>query len=292
MRPVGSRHPGRCHGLLAEEHLAMTTLLVGDVAGHLAALDEVLEPFGVSVSDSYVPDGTVVVQVGDLIGRSTESAQLIASVDQLRDRTPDRWIQLAGNHELHHLGGLQFEGTCELPPSAVNTMRGWLADGWLRFAIAVTSTIGVALVTHAGLTRTLWSELGSPADAEEAGLALEGLRTSKEGWELLNRSGRMLNLGRFPLDNPAAGPIWAEAAFELLPGWVANGDMPFDQVHGHSSLYDWFRARYRNEELRAHAAVDRDERHVRVSVGPDRKIIGIDPGLGKDGHARWAPLVM
>ena len=44
----------------------MTTLLVGDVAGHLAALDEVLEPFGVSVSDSHVPDGTAVVQVGDV----------------------------------------------------------------------------------------------------------------------------------------------------------------------------------------------------------------------------------
>lgn len=102
----------------------------------------------------------------------------------------------------------------------------------------------------------------------------------------------MLNLGRFPRDNPAAGPIWAEAAFELLPDWIASGDMPFDQVHGHSSLFDWFRSRYRNELLRDHASVDRDARHVTVAVGTDRQIIGIDPGLGKDGHARWATFVM
>lgn len=194
------------------------------------------------------------------------------------------------NHELHHLGGLQFEGTCDLAASAVEIMRGRLADGWLRFATAVAGTTGATLVTHAGLTRALWSELGSPAGAEGAVLAIEGLRTSNDGWDVLNRSGRMLNLGRFPRDNPAVGPVWAEAAFEVLPDWVPNGDMPFDQVHGHSSLYDWFRGRYRNEDLRGHASIDRDERHVRVSVGPDRQIIGIDPGLGKDGHTRWAPL--
>jgi hypothetical protein len=188
------------------------------------------------------------------------------------------------------LGGLQFQGTCDLPASAVDIMRGWLADGWLRFATAGFGTSGVTLVTHAGLTRALWVELGSPAGAEEAAFAIEGLRTSDHGWDVLNRSGRMLNLGRFPRDNRAAGPVWAEAAFELLPDWVAHGDLPFDQVHGHSSLYDWSRGRHRNEHLREIAAVDAGKRHVRVKVGPDHQIIGIDPGLGQDGHPRWAPL--
>jgi hypothetical protein len=42
-------------------------------------------------------------------------------------------------------------------------MRGWLDDGLLRIAAAVTGAACVTLVTHAGLTRALWSELGSPA---------------------------------------------------------------------------------------------------------------------------------
>jgi hypothetical protein len=108
---------------------------------------------------------------------------------------------------------------------------------------------------------------------------------------VLNLSGRMLNFGRFPRDNAVAGPVWAEAAFELLPDWVSSGDMPFDQVHGHSSLYDWFRARYRSEALRDGALVDPEARHVRVAVGSEREIIGIDPGRGNDGHSRWSPAV-
>jgi hypothetical protein len=79
--------------------MATTLLVVGDVAGHLTALDEVLAPFDVCVSESEVPAGTVVVQVGDLIGRSDESARLIACVDRLHNRAPDRWVQLVGNHE-------------------------------------------------------------------------------------------------------------------------------------------------------------------------------------------------
>lgn len=271
--------------------MATTLLVVGDVAGHLTALDEVLAPFDVSVSESEVPAGTVVVQVGDLVGRSDESASLIACVDRLRDRTPERWVQLAGNHELHHLGGHQFQGTCELPDDSVTTMRAWLDEGWMRVAVALDAGDSAVLVSHAGLTRGLWAELGAPREANDAVAAIEGLRLEPAGWDVINRPGRMLNLGRFPITAATAGPIWAEASVELLPAWIDHGDLSFDQVHGHSSAYDWFRGRLRNADVAAHCDIDRERRHVVARVGA-RTITGIDPSLGRDGHARWQPLVL
>lgn len=171
-------------------------------------------------------------------------------------------------------------------------MRSWLHDGWLRFATVVDDGDRGMLATHGGLTRALWSELGSPGSVTDAASAISELGATTDGWAVLNRAGRMLNLGRFPLNRPNAGPIWAEASFELLPDWVAHRDMPFDQTHGHSSLFDWFRGRFRNPELSDRVALDREARHVQVTVGPARTITGIDPGLGRDGHARWAPLVV
>ncbi|MGH3441117.1 MAG: DUF433 domain-containing protein [Nitriliruptorales bacterium] len=258
--------------------MATTFLVVGDVAGHLTALDEVLAPFDVCVSESEVPAGTVVVQVVDLIGRSDESARLIACVDGLRDRSPDRWVQLAGNHELHHLGGHQFQGTRNLPDDAVATMRAWLDEGWMRVAVALGVGDSAVLVSHAGLTRGLWTELGAPREAGDAVAALESLRLEPAGWEVINRPGRMLNLGRFPIVEPTAGPVWAEASIELLPPWIDRGDLPFDQVHGHSSGYDWFRGRVRNRALADHCEIDRERRHVVARIGA-RTITGIDPSL-------------
>ena len=271
----------------------MSTLLVGDVAGHLSALDSVLKPFGVSVTDGHVPEGVVVVQVGDLVGRSSESEQLVRTVDRIRRQTPDRWVQLAGNHEMHHLGGHQFQGTVELSPAIVEILTSWLHDGWLRIAHDLNAGTRGTLVTHAGLTRATWLELGSPLTAREAAATLQdGCAPTSSRWELVNQPGRMLSLGRFPLDNPAAGPIWAEATYELLTDWIEHGDLPFGQVHGHSSSYDWFRGRYRNPAMRSHSRIDREARHVIVSVADGRSITGIDPGFGRDAHDWWAPLVL
>jgi hypothetical protein len=81
---------------------------------------------------------------------------------------PAQWVQLAGNHELHRLGGHQFQGTCELSDAEVEIMRGWLHDGWPRMAVAMDAAGFQALVTNAGLTRGLWLQLGAPACAADA----------------------------------------------------------------------------------------------------------------------------
>ena len=77
--------------------------MVGDIGGHLSVLDEVLDRLGVG-DDMVVPDGITVIQVGDLV-RSTpqfrERNTLIARRMDLilAANDPDRWVQLAGNHE-------------------------------------------------------------------------------------------------------------------------------------------------------------------------------------------------
>jgi hypothetical protein len=51
---------------------------------------------------------------------------------------------------MHHLGGHQFQATCEVPDEAVDLMREWLDEGWMRMAVPVEAAGREALVTHAG----------------------------------------------------------------------------------------------------------------------------------------------
>ena len=63
--------------------------------------------------------------------------------------------------------------------------------------------------------------------------------------------------------------------------------MPFSQVHGHSSLYDWHHRRFRAPaEIVRLTAVDEDARHESVNV-PGGRIVGVDPGHGRHAAPTW-----
>jgi len=66
--------------------------------------------------------------------------------------------------------------------------------------------------------------------------------------------------------------------------------MPFSQVHGHSSLYDWQHRRFRApHEIVRLALLDEDAKHESVNV-PGGRIIGIDPGHGRRPTRGWRAL--
>jgi len=112
-----------------------------------------------------------------------------------------------------------------------------------------------------------------------------------DGWDVVNRPGYLLSGGGSPAPDSSAGPLWAEASLELVPPWLDHDDLPFDQVHGHTSVYDWNRAAFGAAGLVQHASVDRHKRHVVVRAGT-HAITGIDPGLGRHGHTFWEPLIV
>jgi hypothetical protein len=260
--------------------------VIGDVAGHLDELRAELRRLGADDSSGRLPAGLTVVQVGDLVHRGPASDETVALVDRYLTDQPDQWIQLVGNHEAQYLRNPVFEWPERLSPRAAATLRRWWARGQMRVAAWVRGSTESFLITHAGLTAGFWrSDLCAPRDVEQAASALNALIGTDEN--AVFRAGAML-FGR--RRTPNAGPTWASTATELLPGWRAE-TLPFSQIHGHDTLFDWGYGRFRGDdaasaELIARTELDERAKHETTTLTGGR-IIGIDPGHGVQPRSPW-----
>ena len=259
--------------------------VVGDVGGHLDELVAELRRLGADATSGRLPDDLTVVQLGDLVHRGPDSPGVVALVDHYLRTQPGQWVQLVGNHEAQYLGEPLFDWPERLEPDARATLRAWWSEGRMRVA-AVVSTAGEDhLVTHAGLTTGFWRDvLGKPDDAVRAAGLLNALAGDRD--RELFRPGHMLS-GRRP--TRAAGPVWAAAATELVPGWL-DRRLPFSQVHGHSSLYDWQAQRFRAPAAAVRVTrIDEEARHETTTLVGGR-LIGVDPGHGRRAARPWRAL--
>jgi hypothetical protein len=261
---------------------ATAVAVIGDVGGHRACLRTALARVGADLDAADLPDGLVVIQVGDLVG-GPDDAALVEDVDRLTARYPGRWLQLIGNWEAQFLGGPAFvrsgAATPVDPAAAAGVRRLW-AERRLHPAVGVASGSGIdVLITHAGLSREFWRcELGAPASAADAARELAVLARRDRG--VLFRPGALL--AETPVAGPA-GPLWAVASTEVWPSWLEEAP-PFGQVHGHTSPY-FFGGRRWNDEVtdavRQRSRVIAERRHIWFDAAPGRRIVGIDPGLGR-----------
>lgn len=259
----------------------------GDVGGHADRLCDALDALGADTAAGTLPDGLTVVSVGDLIHKGPDSDGVVALVERFR-RSGAAWVQLLGNHEAHHLGGPRFWGV-QITEATAATLRRWYRSGWAGTAAAVRDTDGEGwLLSHAGLCRGTWEDLGAPAEPEDAASALNAMVLADP--EAAFRPGFML--GGHRVDH-RAGVCWAESVREVTASWVGT-PTPFHQVHGHSSPYWWFRSTWRDPRLpdvvdAAH--VDTTLRRTTLRIGGHR-IVGIDPGFGAEAHRPLAPFVL
>jgi hypothetical protein len=259
-------------------------VVIGDVGGHAAQLHQALVHIGASGSRLRLPPDTVVVQVGDLIDRGPDSHGVLALVRDLLDDHPDQWVQLAGNHEAQYLGQERFWPQ-PLDAADADLLRTWWTERRLHVAAALRTAEGDEfLVTHAGLTRAAWAELGEPMTATAAADALN------------QRPEPLLWRGGAGVIDRGAGPLWAEAGWELHEPWLLyhheGGFVPFGQIHGHSAIVAYADQTFRcPERVRLRANVDWAARQVRVRVG-GREFIGVDPKHGRHGAPQWTPLVL
>lgn len=266
--------------------------VIGDVGGHADELRRALIDLGLDERTGQLPDDLIVIQVGDLIHRGPDSPGAIALVDRIQLGQPDRWIQLAGNHEAQYLAPPMFHWPERLDEEDIETIYGWWHSGRMGVAAAVAAPDGDWLVTHAGLTEGFWRHLlGLPEDATTAATALNRLVRGLRHTTLF-RPGVMLT-GDVDL---SAGPFWASAPDELLPSWAASSAAaPFHQVHGHSSTVDFTTGRQYRSGLRDQPGIVTAEdpvlRHVTTEIN-GRRIIGVDPGHGRRPAPGWAPLVL
>lgn len=261
--------------------------VVGDVAGHVDELRAELTRLGADPVTGRLPADLTVVQVGDLVHRGPDSAAVVRLVDSYLASAPGQWVQLVGNHEAQYLGEPLFDWPERLPEEAVATVRRWWADGQLRAAVALAGDGEDFLVTHAGLTSGFWRDLlGAPEDAGRAAATLNALVARHVG--LLLRPGQMLAGGR---PSRGAGPVWAAAATEVVPSWLGR-DLPFSQLHGHTSVYDWQHRRFRAPaEVARRTRVDEQAKHAEVLLSGGR-IIGVDPGHGLRPRQPWRAWVL
>ena len=285
---------------------AARALLIGDVAGHLGALRWALAAHGVDPVTATIPDGLVVVQVGDLVHRGPDSAGVIALVDRfLRGPDAARWIQLIGNHEQPYLFEQPSVIGRELDEHSAERLRAWWAEGLAHAATALTPdwaqlalprrvrsvrSAGGILVTHAGLTHGAWLALDQPATAAAAAAAVNADARGPAAVTL--REGRMTT----GITDLAAGPLWAQDGAELLTSWDQTTDAPhLNQIHGHTTTREWDQERWWPG---ADAIIDRGDVHVdqvdrqELARLGDRLIWGIDPGHQQTPAPRWQPLAI
>ena len=266
----------------AEERPERRVAVIGDVGGHLQELTTELRRLGGDPVAARLPADLTVIQVGDLVHRGPDSAGVIALVDRFLTNQPGQWLQLVGNHEAQYLRRPSFDWPEHIGGDAVEVLRRWWAIGQMQAATAVHAAGESFLVTHAGLTQGFWRRtLGAPATVTEAAAAINSLIGTRE--DVLFRAGQMLS-GRAA--ERAAGPVWAATAAELVPGWLGT-TLPFSQVHGHASVFDWQHRQYRaSEEIARLTSVDEDAKHETVHLDGGR-IIGVDPGHGERPRLPW-----
>lgn len=264
------------------------TAVIGDVGGHLEDLRLELSRLGADPATGRLPQDLTVVQLGDLVHRGPDSNGVVELVDSYLRTQPGQWVQLVGNHEAQYLRDPAFAWPEHLGAATAETLRRWWADGQMQVATAVRASEDVRgnsecfLITHAGLTKGFWSEiLDRLVDASRVAEALNSLIGTHE--DVLFNAGQMLNGGR---PNPIAGPVWASAGTELVPSWL-DSTMPFSQVHGHSTVADRRGRRTAvGDEVDRRTLNDAEARHEITELSGGR-IIGIDPGHGREARRPW-----
>lgn len=274
-----------CYRWCPRHDRRMRIAVYGDVSGHLGPFLAGLAHMGIVPGEPW-PNEVAVVQVGDLVHKGPDSDAIVAMVAALATAAgPQRWVQLAGNHEAVHTGGVAF--LCDgVAPATAATLRRWHADGFLRAAVAVhpTDERPPWLITHAGLTRPWWVALGAQKRASAVADTLNELFARDP--EAFTAGLMMAGFGASP-DPVEASPLWAHPTGELWPSWAADPSPPFSQVHGHASAYWWAKRCWSTPAppptLAAVARVDARARRVHLPLGGNAELVGIDPGYG-----RWA----
>lgn len=259
----------------------MRTYLIGDIHGRADVYMRALELC--EVRASQIPKGVTVCQVGDLIHGGPNSLQCLQISQRLLEKNPQSYIQLLGNHELHYLGGPLLHGDGKPLSRSAQQVLASISDN-AKLACALQSRcLGEVLVTHGGLTRGLFEEIGSPGDAADAAALINSMPR--------NRSVKPGKLVTGQLDT-SCGVAHARTGAELAGSWLSH-QMPFSQIHGHEGVWWWPGEDFHSDvphKVRERSGVDLGRRQSWVRIG-GKMLLSIDPKPEPRWSASgWAPL--
>ena len=250
-------------------------VLFGDASGWLKPLEDALQEHGASLLDCHIPKKTTIVHLGDLVHKGPDSDELVLLVNQIMEKYPEQWVQLMGNHELHHLSQQKFWHG-QISKKTVKTLKSWLKEEKLQAAYDAKGW----LATHGGVTSQFWKTYLKATEAKEAAEELNQL--FREDFKLFQQHGEMLSTSHFP-HYMVPGPIWA-SCHELYSSWLVDPKFPMQQIHGHTRPFkNWnktpdFDFRYNKEWLMDYSY---KKKHIGTQIGK-HKFYAIDPGLNKN----------
>jgi len=103
-----------------------------------------LGELGVDVKTLEMPEGLIIVQLGDLVrvadSPDLDSLSCVQTADRLMHVNPGRWIQILGNHDTALIGGPR-RATWRPPEAddaralaAADIIHGWWRSGRCRMA--------------------------------------------------------------------------------------------------------------------------------------------------------------
>lgn len=264
----------------------MKIALFGDVGGHYSQFAAALEALGCIPESGKMPKNLAIIQVGDLIHKGPGSNEVVEMVDRFLTNN-EHWYQMFGNHEGQYVGGPEFWEDPHISSKTKITLNEWFTSGETGMAVGFwCEQLGETLVTHAGVTPWFWSNfLNSETNLKEAVFTINELPT-----EIQFLPGYML--GGEPLGK--GGPAWAHVSLELYLPWSKHkGEVPWSQVHGHTSSVWWDRKQWSPgmEKFAKTIQVDQDKRQSVVEIG-GKKFVSIDPGFGKYAPKMMYPFVV
>lgn len=264
--------------------------LIGDVGGQARCLHQALHNLGADLANRLLPADLTVVQVGDVVGGTDEDLPLLESLMEWQERNPGRWVQLIGNWEARHLGGIEFgvrkaSRGRELPAAGVALLQQLNRTGRLAWTAVVATAAGnQVLVTHAGLTADWW--------AYHADHVADPVAVARRITALANAGSNVVHTAREMLGDESVfvGPLWA-SCWEVYRSWVIEGALPFGQVHGHSCGFRWPNRSTMpgcwweaDPLIVEHLTAKVDRRHVWFELD-GRRIVGIDCALWRGSRS-------
>lgn len=276
-------------------------VIYGDIGGHYNEFIASLQDYNVDTDNYVIPDGTVIVQVGDLIHKGPDSQKILSMVAKFTEKYPTQWVQLAGNHELPYLTNQKdfWYGTPLNKPSR-KTLRELKTNNHLRASYAFTDSKGQDyLITHAGLTEPNYDKFAWNSRIERPTAHQISAILNSTDWDEMLTAGIIMH-GH---PNQSASIFWAECASELYYSWLMPNEIaPFHQIHGHTSLRQWARNgmfRYSYPVwLTENLESDFDNMHTKFtlnypSTGESMSFYAIDHDLGSKSFVdKVRPLVV
>lgn len=267
-------------------------VVIGDIGGQIIVFEKVLRALGIDPDDPVMPDGLTIVQVGDIVRQIPALAndECVALADALLRVNPGRWIQLIGNHEATAVG---LRTAPEWIKADEPLIEDWCRNGLAHAAALIRAGGRDIVVTHAGVTSGQWRRFGRP-DADRLVTALNA--TIGTSFNDVVTPGRIMNR---QIPSMAADWYHAIAADELVGYWIAAGSPGFDQIHGHSSVWNWDMNDWDTRapmEARQQTVVDHENRRTCTLIDSHDEnapctITGIDWVLGNTVKTDAWPLL-